>query len=181
MRKFAIRPILYILLAAAIIVFYTTFITARTYYNPVATGVIVLLGVTVAVSGTVLSRMPRRDGTDLLGHRIVMKSISLYWVFFVIAAALLAMDVAVTSYAISVFGARVEANMVVVSLVSSGNLLAWVGQEFSPILATGVIFALFRSLYVRAVITFYTLGTMGYAVATVLNDVIVVLRLFGGR
>ncbi|MDV3294182.1 MAG: hypothetical protein LYZ70_07915 [Nitrososphaerales archaeon] len=181
MRRPAMRPVLYVLLAVAIVVFYITFVTARTYYNPVATAVIVLLGITIAVSGVTLSRLPKRDGSDLLQHRLVMKSVSLYRVFFLVALLLLSSDVAVTSYAIFVFGTGVEANVVVVGLVSSGNLLAWMGQQFAPILIAGGLFALFKHLYVRAILTFYTLGTVGYALATVLNDVVVLYALYGSR
>lgn len=58
---------------------------------------------------------------------------------------------------------------------------AWCGQEFSPLLIPGVLFALSRTLYVRAVLTFYTLGTIGYAIATVLNDVAVSYSLYASR
>jgi hypothetical protein len=75
----------------------------------------------------------------------------------------------------------VEANRVVVGLVSSGDFVAWIGQQFAPILIAGALFALFKNLYVRAILTFYTLGTIGYALATVLNDVAVVYSLYATR
>lgn len=177
----AVRPVLFTLLGVAIIFFYTTFVTARTYYNPVATAVIIVLGITVAVSGVVLSRLSKRDGTDLLQHRLLARTISLFRVFFVVAIVLLALDIGITSYAISSYGPGVEANVVVVSLVASGNLLAWVGQQFSPIIVAGALFFLSKNLYVRAVITFYTLGTLGYALATVLNDAVVVYTISMSR
>jgi hypothetical protein len=72
MHRPVVRPVLYILLGIAVVVFYVTFVTARTYYNPVATTVIVLLGATIAVSGTILYRLPKSDGNLLLQHRLVM-------------------------------------------------------------------------------------------------------------
>lgn len=178
MRGPMARGALYVLLGVAIIVFYTTFVTARTYYNPVATGVIILLGATIAIGGVVLSRLPDRKGTDLLKHRFVAKSMSYYWLFFLAALLLLALDTSITFYAISDFGTTIEANRVVVGLLSSGNFFAWVGQQFAPVLIAGGLFVLFKNLYVRAILTFYTLGTIGYALATVLNDIAVIYSIY---
>lgn len=174
------KPLLWAGLAVVLVVFYTSFVTARTYYNPEATLVIVILGAVIAVSGAVQSRLPRIGGRNPLQNGLITKAISLYRVFFALALIALAADVAITSYAISLFGTQVEANKVVVGLVGSGDFLAWVGQQFAPLLIVGGAFALTRNLYVRSLTTFYTLGTLGYAMATVLNNLVVVYGLTKG-
>ncbi len=170
------RGVLLVGLGIALVLFYTTYVTARTYYNPSATLLIVILGAFISVGGLLASRH-RGGGGALFLHPLVSKMRGGFPILFLLTILALAADVVLTLYAVSNFGVEVEANQVVSSLIRKGDLPAWLGQQFAPALITGILFALFRNIYVRTMVAFFTLGTLGYAVATVLNDVLVIYDL----
>lgn len=170
------RSILLVGLGIVLVLFYTTFVTARTYYNPSATILIVILGAFISVGGLLASR--RRDyGNSVFASPLISKVRARFPLLFSLTILALTADVILTLYAVSSFGLEVEANQVVASLIRRGDLASWLGQQFAPALITSVLFALFRNIYLRTMAAFFTLGTLGYAFATVLNDILVVYSL----
>jgi hypothetical protein len=171
------RGVLLVGLGIALVLFYVTFVTARTYYNPSATLLIILLGAFISVGG-LLNSMKHDAGNRVFStNPLISKVRRLFPALFLLTVAALSVDVIVTLYAVSSFGLGVETNKVVASLISRGDLLAWLGQQFAPALITGILFWLSRNIYVRSMAAFFMLGTLGYAAATVLNDALVVYDL----
>lgn len=164
-------------LGLVLVLFYTTFVTAKTYYNPSATLLIIILGAFISIGGLIASRHHDGGGSVFFLNPLISKVRSGFPILFLLTILALSADVILTLYAVSSFGLQVEANQVVASLIRRGDLPAWLGQQFAPALITGILFALFRNIYLRTMVTFFTLGTLGYAVATVLNDVLVVYDL----
>ncbi len=171
------RGILLVGLGIVLVLFYTTFVTARTYYNPSATLLIIILGAFISIGGLLSSRQGRARGSAFFTNQLIARVRSIFAVLFLLTIAALSADVLLTLYAVSSFGFGVEANKVVASLIQRGDLLAWLGQQFAPALITGILFALSRNIYVRTMAAFFTIGTLGYAFATVLNDLFVVYSL----
>ncbi len=171
------RGMLLVGLGIGLVLFYTTFVTARTYYNPSATLLIIILGAFISVGGLLASKYRDRGSGALFLNPLVSKMRGGFPILFFVTILALAADVILTLYAVSSFGYEVEANQVVASLIRKGDLPAWLGQQFAPALITGILFALFRNIYLRTMAVFFTVGTLGYAVATVLNDVLVVYEL----
>ncbi len=164
-------------LGIVLVLFYTTFVTARTYYNPSATLLIIILGGFIAVGGLLAARYRNFGSSIFFLNPLMSKMRGVFPVLFLFTILALAADVILTLYAVSHFGFGVEANHVVASLIRNGDLPAWLGQQFAPALITGMLFGVFRNIYLRTMAAFFTLGTLGYAVATVVNDVLVVYSL----
>ena len=171
------RGILLAGLGIVIVLFYTTFVTARTYYNPSATILIVVLGAIISVAGLLATRRRDHASNAFFASPLVSKVRGNFPLLFSLTIVALSADVILTLYAVSNFGFEVEANQVVASLIRRGDLAAWLGQQFAPALITSMLFAIFRNIYLRTMATFFTLGTLGYAVATVLNNAFVVYNL----
>lgn len=171
------RGILIGFLGIVLVLFYTTFVTARTYYNPSATILIVVLGVFISIGGLLASRRRDYGNSVFFSNPLISKVRGGFPLLFSLTILALSADVILTLYAVSNFGFEVEANQVVASLIRRGDLGVWLGLQFAPALITSVLFALFRNIYLRTMATFFTLGTLGYAVATVLNNALVVYKL----
>lgn len=164
-------------LGIVIVLFYTTFVTARTYYNESATILIVVLGAIISVGGLLASRYRGYGSSAFFASPLISKVRGGFPLLFSLTIVALTADVILTLYAVENFGLEVEANQVVASLIRRGDLAAWLGQQFGPALITCILFALFRNIFLRTMATFFTLGTLGYAVATVLNNALVVFNL----
>jgi hypothetical protein len=163
-------------LGIVLILFYITFITARTYYNPAVTLLIMILGVFIAIAG-VLSPRWLKDGSNNSLISSISRLVRLFPTIFILAILTLSADVLLTTYAISIFGTSIEANRVVVGLIKEGAFIAWIGQQFTPILIAAFIFGLIKHIYVRMIITFFTIGTLGYALAVIINNTFVIFAL----
>ncbi|MBI4258209.1 MAG: hypothetical protein HY619_04565 [Thaumarchaeota archaeon] len=164
-------------LGAAIILFYTTFVTARTYYNPAATALIIFLGAFIAFSGYLSSRLSQSSDKSLLGKGLLAKVRNLFPIIFAATLLVVSADVIITLNAISTYGIGIESNRVVATLIQRGALFDWLGQQFTPVAIAAILFALIRNLHVRTTIAFYTVGTLGYATATVMNNLFVLYNL----
>lgn len=171
------KGILLVGLGIVLVLFYTTFVTARTYYNPSATMLIIVLGAIISVGGLLASKRRDHGGSVFFTSPLISKVRGSFPLLFLLTIVALSADVILTLYAVSNFGFEVEANQVVASLIRRGDLAAWLGQQFAPALIASILFAVFRNIYLRTMATFFTLGTLGYAVATVLNNALVVYKL----
>lgn len=172
-----VQPLLWLGLAVSLVVFYTSFVTARTYYNPTATMLIIVLASVIVVTGTALTKLPPERRLPAIRNRFVLRTLSAYTVFFMLAALAIFGDVVSTLYAISTYGLSAESNGTVAGLLRTGQILSWLGQQFAPLFIAGAIFGLVKNIYVRSLMAFYTIGTFGYALATVLNNAAVIYRL----
>lgn len=144
--------------------------TARTYYNPIGTILIVFLGSLIAVTG-ILSSKWRHIGKDsLLKGRLVTKMRRLFPYILASTLFTLSADASITLYAVSTYGTSIEANRVVAALIERGAVVEWLGQHFTPIFIVSLLFYLSRNAYIKIMATFYTLGTLGYGLITVANN-----------
>ncbi|MBI2183717.1 MAG: hypothetical protein HYU39_02030 [Thaumarchaeota archaeon] len=175
------KRLIWVGLGLVIILFYTTFVTARTYYNPAATALILFLGGLIAFSGLISSRLPQLSDKSLLEKGPLAKARNLFPTIFAATMVAVSADVIITLNAISTYGPSVEANKVVATLIQQGALLDWLGQQFTPVLMAAILFALVQNLHIRTTITFYTVGTLGYAAATVVNNLLVLYTLMAIR
>lgn len=171
------RQLLWTALGASIILFYVTFLTARTYYNPSVTLIIIVLGAFIAVGGIVLSRLPRGDAGRVMSAPLLESVRGLFAPLLALALAVISADVFLTLYAVAHFGVSVEANRAVAALIRRGEVATWLGQQYTPTLLAGAVFGLARNVYARTILTFFVMGLLVYASTTVMHDAYVVYQL----
>ena len=181
--KIILKASAWIFLGLGIVVFYATYVTANTYYSPVGTLVIAVLGALIILLGVVESylsyRRPHRSvDTDRIPTMRVLNRIPrLFWRLLIITMALTVADMTLTTYAISTFGTFLEGNQAVAQLLAVGDFYTWMGQQFAPLVIAGALFGIIKRPNPRIALSFYVIGTAVYAAVIVVNNAVVLARL----
>lgn len=170
-----------IILAFGLFVFFSTYVEASKYYSQTATLVLILLflllaGLTYTSSSIFKGQSGNSVGPPIGPLRALVSRVEgMFWRTLGLATSLAVADMLLTNYAISRFGIQLERNPFVAELVSKGDFYTWFGQQIAPLMIAGALFALTRRRSLRSPMSFYILGTLGYSIFVIANNITVLI------